>query len=105
MMSCFVSLLLQEANLGNRSPACATGTVRLFSSSFEPSFVARTGDWTDTFVYYRNVRGERDCGEPGVPARQGRCAEGYEVPGGEAVTGAPQLVHRRSGGGVIVINY
>ena len=64
-----------------------------------------TGDWTDTFVYYRNVRGERDCGEPGVPARQGRCAEGYEVPGGEAVTGAPQLVHRRSGGGVRVINY
>ena len=35
-----LKLLLQEANLGNRSPACATGTVRLFQSSFVPSFVA-----------------------------------------------------------------
>ena len=52
-----VFTFLQEANLGNRSPACATGTVRLFYSSFVPSFVARTGNWTDdTFVYYRNVR-------------------------------------------------
>jgi hypothetical protein len=29
---------------------------------------ALMGDWTDAFVYYRNVRGERDGGVTGVPA-------------------------------------
>ena len=43
-----------------------------------------------------SARGEGDGGVAGVPAGQGRGAEGHEVPGGEAASRALELVHRRT---------